>query len=249
MCLYQFKNDLKKERDIVLDTIIPTSECQLLFTTPDGFEIYEYDILFHQVNKTLCYFYFNQNHQLCENNVSVTTGKKSQNAKLINNTEYSVTLNSDIYKLTEINYKENLIKPIAYKIIARYSRHKKLRYYRRFEYYVHPSHVELMTELNIPIIKSRKKDIVIQKRAFAAIMSEFGYIDTYIGLLLKMDRTSIIHHIALHKSYIRHNNYKEYLDIYNDLKAAAEESNKKRNLINLSIRRYFKPNAGAKKND
>jgi hypothetical protein len=237
--IYPFKDDLTKEKEIILETIISSSECQYLFTTKEGFEVYEYDIIFNPTTKNLFYFHFNKEHLLCINNVSVTTGKKWQTTKFMNDYEYTTNLNLGIYRDTGINYKENLIKPIAERIIPKYSRYKKPQYYKRFEYFVHPAHLDLMTELNIPTIKSRKEPIVMQKRAFAVIMSEFGYIDTYIALVLKMDRTTIIHHISQHKLAVRHNNYPEYMAIYNELKTAAEESNKRNNLVNLEIRRYL----------
>ncbi len=234
--IYPFQDNLTKEKDIVLESIISSSECQYLFTTKDGFEVYEYDIIFNPTTKTLFYFNFNKEHLLCINNVSLTTGKKWQTITFMNDYEYTTNLNLGIYRDTGINYKENLINPIADKIIELYSRYKRPKNYKRSEYYVNPAHIELMTELNIPTIKSRKQEIVIQKKAFAAIMSEFGYIDTYIGLLMKMDRTTIIHHISQHKLAIRHNNYKEYIDCYNELKAAAEEINKRKELTNLQVR-------------
>lgn len=239
--IYPFKNDLTKERDIILQSIIPSSQCQYLFTLPSGSEIYEYDILFNEKTDTLFYFNFNENHQISINNVSTITGKKSENSRLINNLHYYQTLSTDMYKTTEINYKEILIRPISYKIIAKYSQQRKTQSYKKYEYILHPLHLELLKQLNIPIIKSRKEEIINYKRAFAAIMSEFGYIDIYIGLLLQMDRTTILHHISQHKGFLRNNNNTVYLDIYKDLKTQAEEINKKTELTNLQVRFYIKP--------
>lgn len=243
--IYPFKEDLRKEKNIHLESIVPDSQCQYLLKIGKDIEIYEYDIIFNKRTNILFYFYFNKNHQIAINNISVTTGLKSTKSKLINNKHYSTKLSTDIYHYTGINYKEILIQPISNKIIENYIQYKKSHYFKKFEYKPHQLHIQLRDRLNIPISKSRKAEIINLRRAFCAIMQELGYNDKYISMLLGIDRTTVLYHIYQHKYFTSHNiinnnNYHKYHEVYKELKSQVEAINQETKLRDLEVKHYYK---------